>query len=158
MRSTISIEIFLRNTTGNRIPPLYKRKWRTISGSFDDVYSIPYIIFLAESLAILTGETPRFSGFKKTVTGIGEESWEVTSGNARIYRELVTELSEGWQRVEVISNRTEISGIDEILTWDGEYTAFGGTTFRFRGISPEQEREITRLAEDLCSEVKVKHI
>jgi hypothetical protein len=149
------IEIHLRNTTGGSIPLKLKKRWANQLKPFDDPYSRPFIIILGEILSILSNEETQFSGYKKTNTGIGEECWNLVSGKYSIYREYITELSESWQRVEILSNRTEIDAENK-LKWDGDYSAFGGTRILLSGITEEEKKRIIETAEILFDEVKIK--
>lgn len=152
------IELSVRGASSGPLPAGLRKKWGAVFSDFDDIYSIPYLVFLGELLSIFTHEPSRFSGFKKTNTGIGEERWDLSSGGAGIYRELITELSDGWQRVETHSDRVQISGIKNKLAWDGEYSAFGGMKITLTGMSAEKKKEVLALAKQLFDEVQTKNV
>lgn len=151
------MQLELRVHRARKPPAAHRRKWKSALKGLDDELAAGFVTFLGEVLEILTGQAATFSGYKKAFTGIGEERWELAAGRARISRDKATELSESWQRVEVLADRTEVRDLPEgkFLAWDGEYDVVLGLKLSLRGLSQPEAARIQDLARALFDEVEV---
>jgi hypothetical protein len=148
------LEIYVRGSTGHPLSRARRRDWALLLKNFEVTPHIPYIIFLGEILKCHTGNNVVFSGYNRTTMGIGDEKWNLRAGNACIYREKYTELSDGWQRVEVLGDRTEILDLGEgrVMEWNGDYGDFPGMRLFLAGVSVPSRSVIAQVIQSLSED------
>lgn len=147
-----TLTIQLRDAPLPKFSRQRKKRWKSIIEVFGYGYSDPYIVFLAEMLSILSGQEAKFSGsYSDRGYGTGEEYWSLKAGDLEIFRGKKSEIDDDWQRVETEDDRTIISGFPKgrSLQWDGEYNNSFGMKLVFKGVLPEEEEQLHKIADEL---------
>jgi len=82
------------------------------------------IIFICEILEILNGEKAKFKCSGKVdydMFGGCDFTWTISSGKFQVTRQLEREISDGWQRLEVNTDKVLLWGLEKYkFSWNGE--------------------------------------
>lgn len=160
MKKTASLKalkIRVSDAPYQKLSAARRKRWSAIIKAFGYGFSDPFIIFLAETLAILSGSKAEFSGTcENNGYSTGEEYWSINSGGMEIFRARKRTMSDGWQRVETEEDRTTLSGFSpqRCLEWDGDYDNTFGMQLKLVGITSEEERQLSVIAHELFKKVE----
>ena len=153
-----ALEIRVSGVPYQKLSPERRKRWKPILQVFGYGYVDPFIIFLAETLEIVSGIEVKFSGtYENKGFGTSEEYWTLKGGEMEIFRAWKSELSESMQRVEVEDNRTVISGFspNRGLKWNGNYDGIIGMKLQLWGISNDEAKRLRKIARELFEMVEI---
>jgi hypothetical protein len=107
-----------------QIPKNLQKKWSKKLTEVKVAADKTTIIFIGEILEILSDEKVDFRNAGTVdydmFSGC-DFTWTLTSGKFQITRQLEREISEGWQRVEVNTDKVLVWGLEKYkFSWNGE--------------------------------------
>ena len=107
-----------------KIPKSYSLKWSKKLTEIKTSFDKTAVIFLGEILHEITNDKVVFASAGKIdydMFGSCDYAWSLTSGIFMIKRQLEREISDGLQRVEVITDEVILSGFTaDQFSWNGD--------------------------------------